>query len=131
MIRVLPLVPSGPVCCLTGSLCSTWLTPPSASLCCPVEVLQAVCPLYLLLSDTRGPCLSCFKLVIKTSVDPLFKKSLWKCLFYSNAHRPLWVEFPGEQSTFAVDHQYMIGDKYLFLLGEVLTFMILTVFDCM
>uniref|UniRef100_A0AAQ4QLD1 Glucosidase alpha, neutral C n=1 Tax=Gasterosteus aculeatus aculeatus TaxID=481459 RepID=A0AAQ4QLD1_GASAC len=27
--------------------------------------------------------------------------------------RPLWVEFPGEQSTFAVDHQYMIGGALL------------------
>lgn len=27
--------------------------------------------------------------------------------------RPLWVEFPGEEDTFAVEHQYMIGEEYL------------------
>lgn len=31
-------------------------------------------------------------------------------------NRPLWVEFQKEQSTFAVDHQYMIGDKIIFYL---------------
>lgn len=28
--------------------------------------------------------------------------------------RPLWVEFQKEQRTFAVDNQYMIGDKIFF-----------------
>lgn len=28
-------------------------------------------------------------------------------------NRPLWVEFRGEESTFAVDNQYMIGDKLI------------------
>ncbi|KAJ8401126.1 hypothetical protein AAFF_G00387080 [Aldrovandia affinis] len=43
----------------------------------------------------------------------------WYTLFH-RAHtsaqpplRPLWVEFPGEQDTFAVEHQYMIGDALL------------------
>ncbi|XP_031435628.1 neutral alpha-glucosidase C [Clupea harengus] len=43
----------------------------------------------------------------------------WYTLFHQ-AHtsalppmRPLWVEFPGEQSTFSVDHEYMIGSALL------------------
>ncbi|XP_041927218.1 neutral alpha-glucosidase C isoform X2 [Alosa sapidissima] len=43
----------------------------------------------------------------------------WYTLFHQ-AHtsalppmRPLWVEFPGEQSTFRVDHEYMIGSALL------------------
>ncbi|XP_035239759.1 neutral alpha-glucosidase C isoform X1 [Anguilla anguilla] len=43
----------------------------------------------------------------------------WYTLFY-HAHttaqpllRPLWVEFPREQCTFAVEHQYMIGSALL------------------
>ncbi|XP_063039783.1 neutral alpha-glucosidase C [Engraulis encrasicolus] len=43
----------------------------------------------------------------------------WYTLFHQ-AHtlalppiRPLWVEFPGEESTFSVDHEYMIGSALL------------------
>ncbi|KAJ7988803.1 hypothetical protein DPEC_G00312990 [Dallia pectoralis] len=43
----------------------------------------------------------------------------WYTLFHQ-AHtdglpplRPLWVEFPGDQNTFSVDHQYMIGGALL------------------
>lgn len=40
-------------------------------------------------------------------------------------NRPLWVEFQKEQSTFAVDNQYMIGDKIIFyiFLSSLLRFL--------
>lgn len=51
--------------------------------------------------------------------------------------RPLWVEFPGEQSTFTVDNQYMIGDKHFSFLHiyseypEIIElYWALTVFNC-
>lgn len=37
-------------------------------------------------------------------------------LFYLKLCRPLWVEFPTEQNTFTVDHEYMIGDYFCLLL---------------
>uniref|UniRef100_A0A8C4GYE6 Glucosidase, alpha; neutral C n=1 Tax=Dicentrarchus labrax TaxID=13489 RepID=A0A8C4GYE6_DICLA len=36
-----------------------------------------------------------------------------KSSFYVQLYRPLWVEFPTEQSTFPVDNQYMIGGALL------------------
>ncbi|KAM8916128.1 neutral alpha-glucosidase C isoform 4-T8 [Spinachia spinachia] len=51
-----------------------------------------------------------FHLAHTTGLPPLRKGYR---SFYPNPHRPLWVEFPGEQSTFGVDHQYMIGGALL------------------
>lgn len=38
-------------------------------------------------------------------------------------NRPLWVEFQNEQSTFAVDNQYMIGDIIFLHLSSLLRFL--------
>lgn len=59
----------------------------AAAPCCPALVLQAERPQRSMHFKTRY-------------------------VFVLN--RPLWVEFQKEQSTFAVDNQYMIGDKIIF-----------------
>uniref|UniRef100_A0A671XBB1 Glucosidase alpha, neutral C n=1 Tax=Sparus aurata TaxID=8175 RepID=A0A671XBB1_SPAAU len=63
----------------------------------------------------------------------------WYTLFHQ-AHtsglpplRPLWVEFPRDESTFSVDNQYMIGDEYLLFLHllSVELFLFLSWFNCL
>ncbi|KAI1895212.1 hypothetical protein AGOR_G00103980 [Albula goreensis] len=57
---------------------------------------------------------------IRTAVQQRYRLlPYWYTLFY-HAHtsaqpplRPLWVEFPKEQNTFAVEHEYMIGRALL------------------
>uniref|UniRef100_A0A8C4GYM8 Glucosidase, alpha; neutral C n=1 Tax=Dicentrarchus labrax TaxID=13489 RepID=A0A8C4GYM8_DICLA len=51
---------------------------------------------------------------IRTAIQQRYFKVLKiKSSFYVQLYRPLWVEFPTEQSTFPVDNQYMIGGALL------------------
>lgn len=51
---------------------------------------------------------------------PNERKTAVPCQNNVASPRPLWVEFPGEESTFSVDHEYMIGKckhvKYVIIL---------------
>lgn len=93
--QLLSLPSSGTVCCRTGTLSSITLT---YQVC--LHSGQCCCPL-LFRTGTAGQCPLGFR------GRRIFNDVKSVDAFVLN--RPLWVEFQKEQSTFAVDNQYMIG----------------------